>query len=81
MEPAEDAGIGQGVDVLLDLARARQAAGDVAGAWEAVAQVAGQARATHDLGALGEAALVLRLRPPAESRAAFVVRHSALTTL
>ncbi|SOC53747.1 helix-turn-helix domain-containing protein [Ornithinimicrobium cerasi] len=60
MEPAEDAGIGQEVDVLLDLARARQAAGDVAGAWEAVAQVAGRARATQDLGALAEAALVLR---------------------
>ena len=69
MEPAEDAGNGQGVDALLDLARARQAAGDVAGAWEAVAQVAGRARATQDLDALGEAALVLRRPPGAPLRA------------
>src|SRR5690606_11760516 len=68
MEPAEDAGNGQGVDALLDLARERQAAGDVAGAWEAVSQVAGRARATQELDALGEAALVLR--PPRGRRCA-----------
>lgn len=49
-----------GGDAQLVLARERHAAGDVAGAWQACADVAEVARATADPGLLADAALVIR---------------------
>ncbi len=59
---------------------------DRASAWAEATRIAGFSLSEADrlFGRPPEAvqaALVLRLRPPAESRAAFVVRHSALTAL
>ncbi|WP_299305386.1 hypothetical protein [uncultured Brachybacterium sp.] len=60
MKPADDVGSDEGIDALFDVARSRHAAGDIAGAWEAVARVAELARADGDVSALSDAALVVR---------------------